>query len=173
MIKRLPIALAALVLASLALAACGDSSESTSTSADEDAPPASSTSSSAASGGPTLKVAADPSGELAFTSDHLSAKAGSTTIEFDNPYSTPHNAEIEDADGNVVAETETISGSTATATADLQPGTYTYFCDVPGHREAGMEGTLTSSKGRGGRGPCPRRLQGQGRQSVGIDRSDS
>jgi uncharacterized cupredoxin-like copper-binding protein len=62
---------------------------------------------------------------------------------FDNPSTTPHNVYIEDADGNEIAETDTISGDTAETTADLEPGTYTFFCDVDGHREAGMEGTLT------------------------------
>ncbi len=34
-------------------------------------------------------------------------------------------------------------GGQAATNVELQPGTYTYFCDVPGHREGGMEGTLT------------------------------
>jgi uncharacterized cupredoxin-like copper-binding protein len=34
-------------------------------------------------------------------------------------------------------------GGTATLTVDLPAGTYEYYCDVPGHRQAGMIGTLT------------------------------
>jgi plastocyanin len=93
--------------------------------------------------GDTVKVAADPSGALAFTNTKLTTKAGNDTIEFDNQSSTPHNVEIESSDGQEVASTDTITGGKTSTTADLEPGTYTFFCDVPGHREAGMEGTLT------------------------------
>lgn len=138
--KRLLIAFAIVPLASLALAACGSDSDSSSTAAETSSTSAQETSSG---GGSTVEIAADPSGSLAFAKTDLSTSAGSDTISFDNESSTPHNVEIEDADGNVVAQTDTISGSTATAAADLEPGTYTFYCAVPGHREGGMEGTLT------------------------------
>jgi plastocyanin len=73
----------------------------------------------------------------------VSAPAGSDTIEFDNPASLTHDVVIEDSDGNEVARTDQISGSTTSTTADLKAGTYTFFCSVDSHREAGMEGTLT------------------------------
>jgi len=42
-----------------------------------------------------------------------------------------------------VGKTDVISDSSATATVDLKPGTCTFYCTVPGHRDGGMEGTLT------------------------------
>ena len=94
-------------------------------------------------GGETLKVTADPGGQLAFEEKSLSAKAGQVTIDFDNPSSTDHDVTIEDQGGTEVAATDIIADDTATANADLQPGSYTFFCSVDGHREAGMEGPLT------------------------------
>ena len=57
--------------------------------------------------------------------------------------STAHNVQIEDSSGGAVGGTDTITASNTSTTADLQPGTYTFFCSIPGHREAGMEGTIT------------------------------
>ena len=35
------------------------------------------------------------------------------------------------------------SGNSAQLKVNLKPGKYTFYCDIPGHRAAGMEGTLT------------------------------
>jgi uncharacterized cupredoxin-like copper-binding protein len=33
-------------------------------------------------------------------------------------------------------------GGSKTLAVTLKPGTYKFYCSVPGHRQAGMEGTL-------------------------------
>jgi plastocyanin len=38
---------------------------------------------------------------------------------------------------------EASSGKSDQLKANLKPGKYSFYCDIPGHREAGMEGTLT------------------------------
>lgn len=132
-------AVAILGLAALALAACGGSDDSSSTAAETSA----TETSTSAGGGETVSFEADPSGQLAYVETDVTAKAGNDTIEFDNPSSTGHDVVIEDESGGEVAKTDVITDSTTTTTADLQAGTYTFYCSVPGHREAGMEGTLT------------------------------
>lgn len=89
----------------------------------------------------TLELAADPTA-LAFDKDSLSAKAGEVTIDFNNPSVIPHNVVIEE-DGKELAGFEPITEGEKSETADLKAGTYTYYCSVPGHRQAGMEGELT------------------------------
>ena len=94
-------------------------------------------------GGTTLQLAADPGGALAFDKTSLEAPAGNVTIDFTNDASIPHNVTVE-GDGVEDEATDTISQSTATLTlSNLQPGTYTFYCSVGNHRDAGMEGTLT------------------------------
>jgi plastocyanin len=89
----------------------------------------------------TLKLAADPT-QIAFDTTELSAKAGEVTIDFDNPSALEHDVAIEQ-NGKQIAISETIAKGKTSVSADLQPGTYTFLCTVPGHAEAGMEGTLT------------------------------
>jgi plastocyanin len=146
MIKRSLIALAALLLASFSLAACGgddDSSSDSSASTPATTSSTTSESSGGSGGGSSIAISADPSGALAFEQTDVSAAAGNDTLEFTNDSTTPHDVVIEDDGGNEIAATDTIQGDTTSTDADLQPGTYTFFCSVPGHREAGMEGTLT------------------------------
>jgi len=141
-------ALLVLALASVALVACGgsDSSTSTSTSAETSGGAAESgekAGGSEASGGSTIAFEADPSGELAYTTTEASAKAGKVTVDFNNPQGLPHDVAIEDKSGKTLGKTDLISGEETSTTVDLKPGSYTFYCTVPGHREAGMEGTLT------------------------------
>lgn len=94
-------------------------------------------------GGPggTLQLAADPS-DIAFDTTSLNSKPGKVTIDFDNPAAIEHNVAIEQ-EGKELATSPTITQGKTSVTADLAPGTYTFLCTVPGHAEAGMEGTLT------------------------------
>jgi len=138
-------ALLALALASFALVACGGGDDTTSSST-EPAPEATTGGKANAGGGGAgsiLSFEADPEGGLAYTSTEATAKAGQVTIGFDNPQSLTHDVAIEDSSGKEVGATELIADGSDSTTVNLKPGTYTFFCSVPGHREAGMEGTLT------------------------------
>jgi plastocyanin len=91
-----------------------------------------------------LTVAADPGGQLKFTKSSLTAKAGKVTIQFTNSAPLAHNLTIQKgANGPTVGATPTFMGGSKTLTVDLKPGSYTFFCSVPGHRQGGMKGTLT------------------------------
>jgi len=96
-----------------------------------------------AGSGSTIDIEADPSGSLAFTTDEATAKAGKDTVNFTNSSPVPHDVRSEDSSGEDVGGTETLSEGNESATVELKPGKYTFYCSVPGHRQAGMEGTLT------------------------------
>jgi plastocyanin len=81
---------------------------------------------------------------LMYNAKKLRAKAGKVTIEFTNTSSLPHNVTVQKGtNGAVLGATPTFAGGTKSLTLTLKPGTYTYYCSVPGHRQAGMQGTLT------------------------------
>lgn len=91
-----------------------------------------------------LELTSPADGDLVFEPDALEAPAGEITIEYTNPSEVPHNVAIESPDGGTLAQGETVTGGGAgPATAALEPGEYTFFCSIPGHRESGMQGTLT------------------------------
>lgn len=165
MIRKLSFAAVPLIV--LAIAGCGSGSPShasssttpaTSTasltpSSSNTAPAASSASSKSSSAATALKgattklaLSANTAGQLAYNTKSLKAKAGKVTIAFTNDSPLPHNVTVQSGtSGPTIAATPTFKGGTKTITMTLKPGKYTYYCSVPGHRQAGMLGTLTVS----------------------------
>jgi plastocyanin len=142
----------------LALAGCGSSSSPTTTASTPTSAPATtptstpSTTTSATTSTPAsssaapagaLTLEANREGALSYNKTSLTASAGKVSIDFTNMSPLGHNMTIESAAGKVVGATPTFQGATKTLTLELKPGTYKFFCSVPGHRMAGMEGTLT------------------------------
>ena len=70
------------------------------------------------------------------------APAGPLTIESVNEQPAEHNIAVDGGGVNEIGDIVT-DGGTSTIEVDLQPGEYSFYCSVPGHREGGMEGTLT------------------------------
>jgi plastocyanin len=93
--------------------------------------------------GGTVDLSAPEDGSLAFEPDSLQAPAGSVTIKFTNPASVPHNVNVEKDGQDVAASEDVADGESTEASAELDPGDYTFYCSIPGHREGGMEGILT------------------------------
>ncbi len=91
-----------------------------------------------------LALAANTGGLLSYNTKQLTAKAGKVTITFSNSSPIEHNLTIAQGTAQLGA-TPTFVGGSKSLTLTLQPGTYTFFCSVPGHRQAGMEGTLKVS----------------------------
>jgi plastocyanin len=96
----------------------------------------------AAQGKPTtLELAADTSA-IAYDTTELSGSAGEVTIDFDNPSAIAHDVCLESG-GQELGCSDTIAEGNASLSQDLEPGSYTFYCSVDGHRQSGMEGTLT------------------------------
>lgn len=139
-----PLALA--VLVALGVAACGSSSDSSSSSA----PSADTTSSAAAStpkttstastaGAKTVKVGES---EWKITPTDGTATAGKVVLNVSNTGQVPHQLEVE---GKGAEEKTAVidPGGSAKLAVKLKPGKYEWYCPIPGHRQQGMEGTLT------------------------------
>jgi plastocyanin len=138
MTRRILLLMLAVVALSLAVAACGGDDDD---EADEPAAEETTEDTTGGGGGTTLELAADPGGALAFDQTELTAPAGEVTIHLTNDAQIPHNVEVE---GNGVEEvSDTVTGADTSLTLTLEPGEYEFYCAVPGHREGGMEGTLT------------------------------
>lgn len=120
--RRLASVVLALVLA-LVVAACGGDADNADGDGDGDA----------------STIAVVGRDDLTWDIEELSAASGTITVELTCEEAVNHNLVIEETD-EVVAECA--PGETVTGTVDLDPGSYTYVCTVPGH-ELTMRGTLT------------------------------
>ncbi len=89
-----------------------------------------------------LRVSSEAGGGLRFDVRELSATAGKVTIEMANPSAVPHAVAVKgggsDTQGDTVGK-----GDVFTVSAELEPGTYSFYCPVGSHEAAGMEETLT------------------------------
>jgi plastocyanin len=91
----------------------------------------------------TTKLALSvPGTQLAYNTKALTAKAGTVAIAMTNSSPLEHNVTVAEG-GKVLGATPTFTGGSKVLTLNLKPGKYTFYCSVPGHRQAGMEGTLT------------------------------
>jgi plastocyanin len=91
----------------------------------------------------SLDVSSPEDGSLVFEPDGLETPAGLITLAYDNPSPVPHNINIEDAEGQTLEESEDVTEGEVEIQAELVPGEYLFYCSIAGHREGGMEGTLT------------------------------
>jgi mono/diheme cytochrome c family protein len=103
----------------------------------------------AAGGGPSgtakanaknvVDIPTDPTGQLAYKFKSASAKSGKVTVESKNDSSVPHDIALKGGPGGKLVS----GGGVSSFTANLKPGSYTFYCTVPGHEQAGMKGTLS------------------------------
>ena len=143
MIKVVTFGLAA--MATVAFVACGGGGGTTATTSEGGGGAAATSGGGGGGGGAAsaaVKLAADPS-QIAYDTTSLNAKAGNVTIDFNNPNDALAHDVCVEAGGKELGCSQQITGGSSTLDlSNLKPGSYTFFCSVDSHRQAGMEGTL-------------------------------
>ena len=93
-------------------------------------------------GKPVATVEVDALPSLKFQSKTFTTTAGINEMKYVDKGGT-HNLSFTDPK---LARFKIDVPPSSSLKVDLKPGTYTIFCDIPGHRAAGMEATLTVTK---------------------------
>lgn len=117
--------------AALLLAGCGGEDEGVTTPQPAAPPPAA-----------PADIEVTGTDDLQFQPSDVEAVAGTIEVALTAEASAPHTFTVE-AEGGDQTVVDAGPGQTASGSIDLEAGEYTFYCEVPGHREAGMEGTLT------------------------------
>ena len=140
--NRLPGVLAAMLCVALVgfLVGCGDDDDESTTSA-----ATTTTEAAAGGGGAATEVGMT---EFKFDPSDLEVSAGDT-LTLNNDGKIPHNLTIVEGDdplggGAELAASDDVSpGDSGELTVDVEPGTYSFLCTIPGHAEDGMTGSIT------------------------------
>lgn len=127
-VRRTCRAAAPAALVALAAAACGSNGEGGSVTV------------TTAPGDESVTIVVDAH-DVYFDPEEITAPAGSLELELVERGAQPHTLVFEDVDDYKLSVTR--GDRNDARSLDLEPGTYTYYCDIPGHRGQGMEGTIT------------------------------
>jgi plastocyanin len=90
--------------------------------------------------GPAEETISISAKNFSFTPDEITAAPGIVELELTSTGGL-HDLVFDD-DKVPGFRLEATSGDTDAKKIDLQKGTYDFYCSIPGHRQAGMEGTL-------------------------------
>jgi plastocyanin len=89
-----------------------------------------------------VAIAANPTGLLKYTKSSLTTAPGKVTIVFTNKSPLAHDVVLINSKNKILGKTPVFDHGSKSFTVTLTAGKYTYYCSVPGHRQAGMQGTL-------------------------------
>ena len=139
--RRFAVLCAAGALIAVPLAGCGGGSDNNSSTSSESSN--ASTSGTAAASGPGGAVNLSAT-DFKFNPSDPTVKSGEVTFNEKNDGQVTHSLEIEDVNGqDKELEGSVQPGQSGTLKVNLPPGKYEFYCPIDGHRQQGMEGTIT------------------------------
>jgi plastocyanin len=125
--RRTILCLAGALALAVPLAACGGDDSTTTTTA-------------ASGAGTPSSLTVHALDQLKFDKTAYTAKAGTIDVSYVNDGTIAHTLLVQGVKGFELKVPGQDKGS-----VDLKAGTYTLYCDLPGHEAAGMKATLTVS----------------------------
>jgi uncharacterized cupredoxin-like copper-binding protein len=92
--------------------------------------------------GPTVQTVQVSEAEWKIQLPDTTLKTGKYTFEVKNDGKVPHNLAVQGA-GVQESTSDLAPGKSESLTVELKPGTYDFFCSVPGHKQLGMDQKVT------------------------------